>query len=251
MARYKKPDVDQYRIITLNFAELFPEDHFLSRLLDLIRQFDLSEFDSGYYNDSSRGGRPAIPVDRMLAIIIYSLLYGNISMRNLERDLNQRADLMFLAGGLSFDHSLVSVFRKRHETAINNLFSQTVFAGVESGMIDLDTVCIDSTKIKASANRRDIGTISELDRRLQNIEEVCSRRFHQWANSEDLDEKKYLSNKLDRYHKQKEKIKTAIEFLKENKERKRIHMTDPDADWHKDGSNHFIVGYSAQTAVDS
>jgi len=251
MARYKKPDVDQYRIVTLNFSELFPEDHFLSRLLDLIGKFDLNEFDNGYANDTSRGGRPAMPVDRMLAIIIYSLLYGNISMRNLERDLQQRADLMYLSGGLTFDHSLVSIFRKRHEKAIKNLFSQTVFAGVEAGMIDLDTVCIDSTKIKASANRRDIGTADELERRLTKIEEVCAKRFEQWNNSEDQAEKEYLEKKLAGYKRQQEKIKNAIDFLKQNKDRKRIHLTDPDADWHKDGSNHFIVGYSAQTAVDS
>jgi len=53
IARYKNPDIDQYRIVTLNFSELFPEDHFLSRLLELVRMFDLSEFDHGYANDSS------------------------------------------------------------------------------------------------------------------------------------------------------------------------------------------------------
>ena len=251
MARYKEADVNQYQMVTLNFGELFPKDHFLSRLLNLIRQFDLSEFDNGYANDSSKGGRPAIPVERMLAIIIYSLLYGNISMRNLERDLHQRADLMFLAGGLSFDHSLVSVFRKRHEEAIKNLFSQTVFTGVESGMIDLNTVCIDSTKIKASANRRDIGTVDELTRRLSKIEEVCGKRYQQWLHCEDNAEREYLERKMKSYAKQQEKVNRAIDFLKSNKDRKRIHLTDPDADWHKDGSNHFIVGYSAQTAVDA
>lgn len=251
MARYKNADEDQYRIVTLNFSELFPEDHFLSRLLDLIRKFDLREFDNGYKNDSSRGGRPAMPVDRLLSILIYSLLYGNISMRNLERDLHQRADLMYLSGGLTFDHSLISVFRKRHETAIKNLFSQTVFAGVEAGMIDLDTVCIDSTKIKASANRRDIGTAEELKRRFNKIEEVCNKRYQQWTNSEDQTEKEYLARKMKGYQRQQEKINKALDFLNQNKDRKRIHLTDPDADWHKDGSSQFIVGYSAQTAVDA
>jgi transposase len=251
MAHYKHADTNQYRIVTLNFGELFPEDHFLNKLLELLKQFDLSKFDDGYVNDTQKGGRPAIPPDRMPAILIYSLLYGNISMRNLERDLHQRADLMFLAGGLTFDHSLVSVFRKRHAEAIKHLFSQTVFVGIEAGMIDLNNVCIDSTKIKASANRRDIGDEKQLKKRLEKIEEVCNKRYTQWQASSDEDEKQYLAKKLERYEHQKEKINKGIEFLKKNEDVKRIHLTDADADWHKDGSDHFIVAYSAQTAVDA
>lgn len=251
MARYKEPDVNQYRIVTMNTADLFPDDHHLAQLLKTIRGLDLTAFDNGYHNDSKAGGRPAIPVDRMLAVIIYSLLYGNISMRNLERDLTQRADLLYLAGGLTFDHSSVSIFRKRHEKAIQNLFTQTVFVGIEAGLIDLETVCIDSTKIKANANRRDIGTTEQLAKRLDKIDEVCKKRYRQWEEAENQEEKEYLQKKIKRYEKQKSKIDTAIKFLKDNPKIKRTHMTDPDADWHKNGSNSYIIGYSAQVAVDS
>ena len=120
-------DVDQFQMVMLNFRELFPEDHPTSKLLDIIHQLDLSSFDENYVNSSSKGGRKAFPVDRLLAILIYSILHGNISMRNLERDLSQRADLLYLSGGLSLDHSTISVFRKRHAKAIEELFTQTVF----------------------------------------------------------------------------------------------------------------------------
>ena len=107
MAKYKHADVDQYQMISLNFGELFAEEHPTRRLLEIIDKLNLSIFDENYANDNGKGGRPAFPVNRLLAILIYSLLHGNISMRNLERDLQQRADLLFLSGGLHIDHSSV------------------------------------------------------------------------------------------------------------------------------------------------
>lgn len=237
-------------MVTLNFADLFPPEHPVPQLLATIRRLNLEKFDCGYSNDGREGGRPAYPVDRMLALIIYSLLYGNLSMRNLERDMTQRADLMFLSGGLTIDHSSISRFRKRHANAIQDVFTQTVFLGVEAGLIDLDVVCIDSTKIKASANRRDIGTQADMEKRLALVEEACQKRHAEWEAETDADGREFLERKKEKLEKAKAKLQQGIDFLKSHTERKRIHLTDPDADWHKE-SGSLIIGYSAQAAVDA
>lgn len=250
MARYKQPVTEQYRIVTLNFADLFPPEHPIPQLLATIRRLNLEKFDAGYENGGDEGGRPAYPADRMLALIIYSLLYGNLSMRHLERDIGQRADLMYLSGGLEIDHSTLGKFRKRHADAIREVFTQTVFLGVEAGLIDLDIVCIDSTKIKASANRRDIGTKEELEKRFVLVEESCKKRHAEWEAETDEEARKTLEQKKSKLEKTKAKLQQGIDFLKSHTERKRVHLTDADADWHKESGN-FIVGYSAQTAVDA
>ena len=167
MAKYKEPNVDQLRFVPVNFAELFPEDHPLTQLLAAIRKLDLGKFYAGYKNDTAAGGRPADSSERILAVIVYSLLYGGISMRILQRELAVRADLLYLSGGMNIDHTTFCVFRKRRHEAILKLFSQTVFVGTQAGFIDLDTVCIDSTKIRAWAGRRDIGDREQLARRYQ------------------------------------------------------------------------------------
>ena len=111
MARYREPNVAQLRFVPINFTELFPEDHPLSQLLSTIRQLDLSEFDASYKNDSPAGGRPADSCERVLAVMVYSLLYGGISMRNVQRELSVRADLLYLSGGMSIDNTTFSIFR--------------------------------------------------------------------------------------------------------------------------------------------
>jgi len=251
MARYREPNVEQLRFVPINFAELFPQDHPLSQLLSTIRQLDLSEFDAAYNNDSPAGGRSATPCERILAVVLYSLLYGGISMRNLERELAVRADLLYLSGGMSIDHTTFSVFRKRHHEAILKLFSQTVFLGAQAGLIDMDTVCIDGTKIKAWANRRDIGDREELERRYRHIQGLCEKRYAEWEACEEGGKKKVLQKRAARLARQRTKIATALQFLKEHPERRRVHLNEPDADWQKDGGKGFVVGYNAQLAVDS
>ena len=244
MANYKEPDPEQYRFITLNFADLYPEDHPVSLLLATIRKLDLSEFDANYENDTGAGGRPAFPVDRMLSILFYSLLYGNISMREVEREVRQRADLMYLSGGMTLDHTTISVFRKRHEEAIKNLFAQVVFVGIQTGQVDLETVCIDGTKIKANANRQDIGTREELARRFKHVKEACKKRYEEWGRGGDATRKK---KRLERH---KEKLEAALEFMDKHPDRKRVHLNEPDADWQKSKTG-YVAGYNAHVAVDS
>ena len=248
MAKYLHANTDQYHMVTFNFDELFPEDHPTSQLLDIIRKLDLSGFDQNYTND--KVGRKAFPVDRLLAIIFHSLLHGNVSMRACGRALSMQADLMFLSGGLSFDHSTVSHFRKRHAKEIQELFTQTVFLGVESELIDFDTVCIDGTKIKASANGRDIGEKDKLEKRYQYTRELCEKRLREWEACEDEGEKKIIQKKADRLTNRQERLSGGLRFLEEHKERSHVHLTDKDATWQPT-SKGFIVGYNAQVAVDA
>lgn len=49
----------------------------------------------------------------------------------------------------------------------------------------------------------------------------------------------------------KVKLEAALQFLAEHPQRKRVHLHEQDADWQKDRSRGFVVGYNAQLAVDS
>ena len=88
MSKYKHADVDQYQMVVLNFGELFSEEHPTAQLLKILNQLDLSDFDAGYHNDEGVGGASAYPPIRILSVIIWHLLYGSKSIRQLEHDFN-------------------------------------------------------------------------------------------------------------------------------------------------------------------
>lgn len=248
MARYIETNEEQLQLVVLNFKELYSEDHVLRKLLGIVRRLDLSLFDENYNNDSVAGGRPALPVDRMLALIIYGILYGGLTMRRIAAEIDVRADLIYLSGGLKFDHSSLSVFRKRHEEAIKELFNQTVFIGVESGIIDMKLVHIDGSKVKGCANRSGLMDREGLEKRYKYLEGVSEKLYERWARREEESEREGLKRKEEALKKEKEKVERALKFLEESG-RKRVHINERDVDWQVSGGK-FIIGYNAQVAVD-
>ena len=76
------------------------------------------------------------------------------------------------------------------------------------GLIDWGAVCTDSTKIKANANRRDIGTEEQLQRRYDHIEEACQKRYRQWQEATEEEEKVFLQKKIDRAQKKTERARS-------------------------------------------
>jgi len=112
-------------------------------------------------------------------------------------------------------------------------------------------VCIDSTKIKAWANRNDIGDRKELTRRYQHIQELCKKRYAEWEACQNEEEKKAIEKRTRRLERKRVKLQEALRFLQEHPERKRMHLHEPDADLQRDGNKGFVTGYNAQLAVDS
>ncbi|EMY76421.1 transposase, IS4 family [Leptospira weilii serovar Ranarum str. ICFT] len=244
MAKYKHIETDQLRMYPLNFDELFGEEHPIHNFKNVMSSLDFSEFNGNYKNEIV--GRPALEPKRVMSAIFYSILLGNISMRELCRLSKVRAELIFLLGGEELDHSFLSRFRKLHIKEIQNLFIQTVFLGTESGMIDFETISIDGTKIKANANRSDIGKLEDFEDRYKKLKALSKRKLKEWSKETD-------SEKIDKRKKKLEKKKAALEeaisFLKENTDRNRVHLYEKDCGFQKKDGN-FLVGYNAQGSVD-
>ncbi|EPG75193.1 transposase PF05598 domain protein [Leptospira fainei serovar Hurstbridge str. BUT 6] len=246
MAKFKNTDPNQLRMYVLEFKELFGEEHPIHGFKKVIDRLDFEDFEKNYQNDET--GRPAISPKKVISALFYPILIGNISMRELCRLSKLRAELIYLLDGEELDHSFISKFRKTHRTEIEDLFSQTVFLGYESGYIDFETVSIDGTKIKANANPDDIGDLEKFELRLEQIEKVSKVKFQEWEKSADMD-RSQIRDKRKELELKAEKLQDAVKFLKKHKDRRRVHLYERDCDLQKKG-NVFLVGYNAQAAVD-
>lgn len=244
MAKYKHIEIDQLRMYPLNFEELFGEEHPIHNFRNVMNSLDFSEFNGNYKNEIS--GRPAFEPKRVMSAIFYSILLGNISMRELCRLSKVRAELIFLLGGEELEHSFLSRFRKLHIQEIQNLFIQTVFLGTESGMIDFETISIDGTKIKANANRSDMGKLEDFEDRYKKLKVLSKRKLKEWTKETDSERIDKHKKKLD---KKKIALQEAISFLKKNKDRNRVHLYERDCGLQKKDGN-FLIGYNAQGSVD-
>jgi len=59
----------------------------------------------------------------------------------------------YLSGNQHPDHATLAEFRKRHLTALAELFTQALLLCAKSGLVKLGHVSIDGTKIRANASK--------------------------------------------------------------------------------------------------
>jgi hypothetical protein len=89
----------------------------------------------------------------VVALLLYSYAVGLRSSRQIERAC--RGDLAFkvITAMQIPDHSTVAEFRRRHETAIGELFVSVLWLCGEAGRVQVGEIAVDGTRIRASASR--------------------------------------------------------------------------------------------------
>ena len=92
--------------------------------------------------------------------------------------------LRYLAGGERVDNWALSAFRRRHALALNNVFTQVLEMGRSMGLGKLGRVAIDSTRIKANANRDRVDT----EQSLRNERAKLRRNIRRWQKACDQDD---------------------------------------------------------------
>jgi hypothetical protein len=88
----------------------------------------------------------------MLAVLVYAYCTGERSSRRIERRLTEDVAYRVLAANQTPDHATIARFRRRHEEAIAELFTQVLGLCVAAGIVDSGLVAIDGTKICANAS---------------------------------------------------------------------------------------------------
>jgi hypothetical protein len=97
-------------------------------------------------------------------------ILGIHSSPKLERALHEDVGFRVLSGNQQPDHWTPSEFRRRHHKELGDLFEQTVQAAVRAGLVKLNHVAVDGTKVKANASKHRAmshGRMKEEERRLR------------------------------------------------------------------------------------
>jgi DDE family transposase len=71
-------------------------------------------------------------------------------------------DFRWLAGGLSIDHSTLSLFRHSRQAELKTVFQQLVLLAQEIGLVDFGRAAFDGTRVKANNRRTGSRTAAQL-----------------------------------------------------------------------------------------
>jgi len=127
-----------------------PPDHLVWTVLASVEEMELSAFVEAYRPDGH--GRPAYDPAVMVALLFYSYAQGVRSSRGIERKCREDVAFMVITAQRVPDHSTIADFRKRHEAALAELFTDVLGLCEKAGLVKVGVVAIDGTKISANAS---------------------------------------------------------------------------------------------------
>ena len=241
----------------VDVERLISEDHPARAIWALVGRLDLSAFYRAIESSTEEGGRPAFDPDTLISLWVYASSQGIGSAREVARRCEYDPAFQWLTGLEEVNYHTLADFRVERQEELDELFTQVLAALSKEGLITLETVMQDGTKIKALASTRSYqreGTIQgHLERARQRVAEMGDPR-----NDESNPKAKQAQARARR--EQQERLESAlVELVKlqENKKgeqaksKTRVSTSDPQARvmHHSDGG--LALSYNAQISTDA
>lgn len=150
---------EQLVIFSHQLDEAVPAEHTVRLLDEILGRIDWSAWESHYHG---RLGQPPIHPRVLAGVLLYGLLMRIRSSRALEEALQVRIDFRWLAEGRTIDHTTLSEFRRRHAEALKDLFVQIGLIARGLGLLPLERLAFDGTRVRANNRRSGTRTPAEL-----------------------------------------------------------------------------------------
>jgi transposase len=151
MKKFRNYQPDQLLLLPPALNDWVPEGHLSSFISDVVDALDLGEIYAAY--DETNGGQPPYHPLLMTKLLVYGYCTGVRSSRQIERATWENVPFRVLAADQHPDHDTLAAFRKRHLKALGGLFQQVLNMALTAGIVDLEHVSVDGSKIGANAAR--------------------------------------------------------------------------------------------------
>ncbi len=147
--KFKTVDYEKALEITVTLRDCLPPDHLVRFIVGAITKLDLSSI---YAKFGSKGGEPYAP-EILLGLIFYGYATGVFGSRKIEKATRDSMPFYFIAGGMHPDHDTIANFRKVFLPEIKKLYVQILVMAKEVGILNLENVSQDGSKIHADASK--------------------------------------------------------------------------------------------------
>jgi transposase len=143
-------DRGQVFLMPPSLTDWVPEDHLVWTVIGAVEQMNLDAFYGSYRANGQ--GKAAYDPQMMVTLLLYAYSLGNRSSRGIEKACRNDVAFKVITALRVPDHSTIAEFRRRHEQAIGELFTQVLGLCAEAGLVSVGMVAIDGTRIAANAS---------------------------------------------------------------------------------------------------
>lgn len=140
----------QLHMLPPSLEELIPRNHPVRVVNDVIDGVNLAPLVNAYQNRGTSSYHPQM----LLKVVVYGYVSNVYSSRKLETACRENINFMWLSGMNNPDHNTINRFRGvRLKEALRKLFEEVVLLLATEGLLSIEEVYTDGTKIEANANK--------------------------------------------------------------------------------------------------
>lgn len=250
--RTKEPQRDQGWLFVP--AHEIPPDHPVRLVAAAVERLDLRGFLRNAKALEGVAGRPVTSPTLLLSLWLYGIQQGIGEATELARRCTSDAAFRWLCGGVEPSHDVLSAFRVQHPQVLQDVFTQVLGTLLEHGLVTLEHVALDGTRVRASASAPSF----RRGRSLQHCKEQAALHLKAVLATADEHSPAHQALREAKAREYQKRVDAAMQTLEAEREKKssakekaavRASTTDPEARVMKMADGGFRPGFNAQLAV--
>jgi len=256
--RLKYINRDQLLFRTVKIDKLIDDKHPARAIWEFTGRLELTPFYENIEAVEGVAGRRATDPRLLISLWIYALSQGVGSARKIAELCEYHPAFQWLAGTEEINYHTISDFRVDHKEALEKLFVQVLGILSAEGLVTLERVAHDGTKIKAYAGSNSFRREEKIRAHLAMAEDHL-----EILKEEDCDafhEKNNVKTRERFIRDRKERMERALQELQKirsssppgkAKDKVRASTTDPEARIMKQPDGGFAPSYNVQISADA
>lgn len=258
-ARLRLKPINRQQLVMrpMDVEELVPEDHEVRAIWEFVGRLDLSHYYGEIEAMEGEAGRPAWDPRLMISLWIYAYSKGVSSGREICRLCWTDPAYQWLTAMEPVNYHTLCDFRVIHKEGLDELFTQVLGLLSAEGLITLERVMHDGTKVKAYASgdtfRREERIKTHLKNAREQVEQMGDpRRGDEVSPRVAKARQRAAREKQQRLEKALEELEKiqASKSRTEDKQKARVSMSDPEARIMKQSDGGYAPSYNVQITTD-
>jgi transposase len=256
--RLKPVNRQQMMLRAVEVEKLVPEDHEVRAIWEFVGRLDLSRYYEEIKAGEGEAGCSAFDPQVLISIWIYAYSKGVGSAREVSRLTEDNGAYQWITGLKAINYHTLSDFRVKHKAGLDELFVEALGIMSAEGLVTLERVMQDGTKVKAYAG----GDSFRREGTLRGHLEAARQQVEQMGDPRTAEEMGPRVNKARQraVRERKERLELALQELEkvremkrgaEDKKEARVSETDPEARIMKQGNGGYAPSYNLELSTDS
>ena len=252
--RYEEIDREQLCWRPIDIERLIGADHPARAVWEFIGRLDLSAYQEEVRAVEGKAGRPGWAPRLLISLWVYAYSKGVGSARAIEELCEWEPAYQWLTGSTVINAHTLSDFRVKHDPALNGLFVQTLGLLSADGLITLERVMQDGTKIRAKAAS---DSFRRQERVEQSLREAQAQVAALEAQSEEETSRRMAKARQRAARERQERLEQALQEFDQlekedkDKEQRRVSTSDPEARVMKQPGGGYAPSYNVQIDTDA